>query len=438
MAKQVRKDSKLLFIAHTDNLRGGGELSLIELIKAAKKRGYKPHIVVPGPGEFSRKMDHIRVDCTPIKFFYWGRPYSAIENSTNLTAVKKIADLVTNQNFDCVITNTLMIPWGALAASITDRPHIWITRETLTLHRSHLYDSYEFIEAYSNIVIANSRDNATYLQREIGMKNVKQFYSYVDPQGLRMNSHQLKPRIVNIAAHIRPSKDQFEIVQALGELEKRNQLNIKTVFVGGYSDKDEYFQKIQSSVLQNNLVKKVSFVGFHPRPFELVGPNDIFVRSSKYESLGRTITEAMKLGLICVAADIPSSQEAFELGGGTLYKSGDPENLANVLQRIINEPNNFRGVARQAKKRSLRNLSEKACHQPFFTELEGTINQRNPRRELQYIFPHLVSSLEALKDLEETTAYYKGLAEKRQCDIVNITNSKGWKAVLFARKVLGR
>ena len=429
---------KLLFIAHTDNLRGGGELSLAELIKSAKKKGYKVHVVVPGPGEFAKKMSLNHIDSTPIKYFYWGAPFSATENKENLAAVKKISDLIAKQNFDCVITNTLTIPWGALAAAITNKPHIWITRETLTLHRSHLRDNYRFIEAYSNIIFANSKDNATYLQKEIGMKNVKRFYSYVDPASLRLNSHQIKPRIVNVTAHVRPSKDQFELVQALAELEKKAQLDIEAVFIGSYSDEDEYFQNINNFIHQNNLSKKISFVGFHPKPFELVGPNDIFVRSSKYESLGRTITEAMKLGLICVAADIDSSKEAFQLGGGVLYKSGDAKDLANVLQEIIRAPKNFKETARQAKERALRNLSEEACHKPFFAELEKTINQQNPRPEFRYIFPQFASLLETLEVFEATAARYKKLNKRSRRDIDNIVNSKSWKSVLFVRKLLRR
>jgi len=301
---------KLLFIAHTDNLRGGGELSLVELIKSAKKKGYRVHVVVPGPGEFEEKMDQIGVEATTIKYFYWGRPYSPLESSINLISVRRIAELITQQKIDCVITNTLTIPWGALTASMTDSPHIWITRETLTLHRSHLHDNYDFIGAFSNIVFANSKDNAAYLRNEIGFENVKQFYSYVDPQGLRLNSRLQKPRIVNIAAHVRPSKDQFELVKALAELEKRQQLKLETIFIASYSNEDKYFQEIKSFIAQNNLEKKVTFAGFHPEPFELVGPNDIFVRSSKYESLGRSLTDVKISVLSSSISFVPSASHS--------------------------------------------------------------------------------------------------------------------------------
>src|SRR3990167_3278084 len=287
---------KLLFIAHTDNLRGGVELSLLELIKSAKKRGYKSYVVVPGPGEFAEEIKEIGVDCTSTRYYYWGRPYSASENSVNLIAISKIAQLVDKHKIDCVITNTLMIPWGALAASITDTPHIWITRETLTHHHTHLHDNYDFIEAYSNIVFANSKDNANYLSKEIGMKNVKQFYSYVDISNLQLNARPQKPRIVYIAARIHPDKDQLELAKALSKLERQKQLNIETLFIGSYSEDDEYFQQLKSFIGQNKLDKKVKFVGYSSRPFDLVSSNDIFVRTSKHESLGRAIAEAMKLG----------------------------------------------------------------------------------------------------------------------------------------------
>ncbi len=427
---------RLLFIAHTDNLKGGGELSLVELIKSAKKRGYKPHVVVPGPGEFAEKMSQIGVDRTPIRYYYWGRPYSANENSANLIAIKKIIELIDRKKIDCVVTNTLMIPWGALAASVVNKPHIWITRETLTHHHGHLHDNYDFIEAYSNTVFANSKDNANYLQKEIGMKNVKQFYSHVDVSNLQLNTRQLKPKIVYIAARIHPDKDQLELVKALSILERRRQLNIETVFVASYSEDDEYFQKIKSFIHQNNLDTKVRFVGYSSRPFKLVGSDDIFVRTSKHESLGRAITEAMKLGLVVVAADIPSSVEAFGLGGGNLYKAGDPSDLAKVLNKVISNSEESKRRAMEAREKILKTLSEETSHQPFFEELKKVLGQKNPRPEFRHIHSQFVNITGTLEDREALAAHYKRLAEQRNQAIEDMVNSKGWQAVLFARKIL--
>lgn len=429
---------KLLFIAHTNNLRGGGELSLVELVKSAKKRSYQLYIVVPGPGEFAEKIKQLGVNCTPIKYSYWGRPYSASETISNLIAIHKIAQLITENKIDCVVTNTLMIPWGAIAAAINNIPHIWITREILTHHHSHLHDNYEFIEAYSNLVFANSRDNANYLKNEIGMKNVRQFYSYVDAASLSLNNQQVKPRIVYIAARIHTDKDQAELVKALSILQKRNELELETLLISSYSEDDEYFKELKSLITQNNLDKKVRFVGYNPSPFNLVGPNDIFVRTSKHESLGRAITEAMKLGLIVVAADITSSIEAFELGGGTLYKAGSPEDLANVLSKVTKNHQQFKQKAISAQKRALKNLSEEAVHQPFFIEIKRIFGQRNPRSELKYVYPQFVSIMKTLEEREALVTHYKKLAERRNHDIEQIVNSKAWKTVLFARKILRR
>ncbi|OGL36535.1 hypothetical protein A3F38_00115 [Candidatus Saccharibacteria bacterium RIFCSPHIGHO2_12_FULL_48_21] len=433
-----KKVITILFVAHTDNLRGGGELSLVELIKSAKSRGYKLHVIAPGPGEFIEKIEEVGAKCTPIRYYYWGRAYSAKESAANLVAFKKITELIKECKIDCVITNTLMIPWGALAAAVTNKPHIWITREKLTHHHSHLHENYDFIEAYSNLVFANSKDNANYLQKQIGMKNVRQFYSFVDALDLRLNSEQSKPRIVYIAARIHPDKDQFELIKALKILQNRNQLETETLLIGGYKEEDEYFQEISSFAKKNNLAEKIEFVGYNPNPFELVGPNDIFVRTSKHESLGRAITEAMKLGLVVVAADTTSSVEAFELGGGNLYKSGDPEDLAKVLSKVIKHRKEFKQHAIRAKEKALKTLSEEVAHQPFFEELEKILGQQNPRRELRHIYKQIATIPEILEDSEATITHYKELAERRKQAIADITNSRGWKTVLFARKVFRR
>lgn len=285
--KQPTLKPKILFIAHTNNLKGGGELSVIELIKSAKQRGYEPYVVIPGEGDFAAAMSQMKIEYIISQYFYWGRPYSAAEAAANFTAIQSICKAITEHQINCVVTNTLMIPWGALAAAITDKPHIWITREKLNQHRKHLFENYDFIEKYSNLIFANSKDNTDYLKTEVGLKNVKQFYSYVDDRLIRLSHDYQQPRIINLSALIQPSKDQLGLVEALAELKKRGQLSLKTVFIGGYLKDDEYFKEVKALIDKNDLSNMVSFVGFHSEPFKLIGPNDIFVRSSKYESLGQ-------------------------------------------------------------------------------------------------------------------------------------------------------
>lgn len=434
MANKSRK--QLLFITHTDNLRGGAELSLIELIKAAMQRGFEVSVVVPSLGSYSEELEKIGVNCTPIKYYYWGRPYSATESQANLTAIRAIADLIVQQKVDCVITNTLVIPWGALAAAMTDVTHVWISRELLTLHHQHLSEYYDFVKDYSNLVIANSKSNADHIRKIASIKDVKQFYSYVDAKNLHLNKNT-KPKIINVAARVHPDKNQFELIKAAKILKSQNLLTTKVVIIGDFEVKDEYYQRLIKFVKDNNMQQDIIFTGFTKNPIKYIGENDIFVRTSKHESLGRTITEAMKLGLICVAADIPDSKEAFRLGGGNLYKSGDAAELASLISKIIGKIKVYKARALKAQKKALINLAEDPSHKPFFDALSKIISQPNPQRSLRHILPQL--DIEKIIEYhEEKARLYKELADRRHRDIETITNSKAWKVATTLQGISAR
>lgn len=426
---------KLLFIAHTDNLRGGGELSVLELMADAKKQGHLVYGVVPGPGDFASRLRELGIEFSAFKYSYWGKPTNGTEAGQNLNAVQLIADIVRTQKIDCIVTNTLMIPWGALAAAITNTPHIWISRELLTLHHGHLKEYYDFIGSFSNVVMANSKSNADYIRRVGGLENVGQFYSYVDSDKLKLGGPESKPRVVCIAARIHPDKNQLELVKALAQMKKQAKLSHKTLLFGAYKETDAYFRLIKKFIADNKLENEIEFPGFIADPFSIVGPGDVFVRTSKHESLGRAITEAMKLGLITIAADIPDSKEAFELGGGVVYKSDDPAELAAVLETVFGDYDKYKKEAKQVQHKVLKNLTMKYCHKPFMEELTRCAGLPNPRMELRHVADFIKGlSLAAAMHLKEVESLRQTI-EKKQQTIDQIVNSKGWRMVESIRKI---
>lgn len=435
--KNVKSTKRLLFISHTNNLKGGGELSLLELLKAAKRKGFDIHVIVPGEGEFVNRLRDLGVKCTPIDYYYWGRPNSLEENKANLTAINKIAQIAAREHSDCIVTNTLMIPWGAIAASIVSVPHVWVAREFLVNHHSHLHEQYDFVSSFSNLVIANSRNNADYMRKIPGLENTKQFYSYVDIQNIKLNSDLKTAKVVCIG-RIHPDKNQSEIIEAIAYLKTNKKPFPKVVLIGDYQKDDAYYTKLTNLIKQNQLYKEVTFTNFKSNPYEFVGQEDILIQPSKSESLGRTITEAMKLGLICVGANIPGTREAFELGGGMLYEPGDVSKLGEIISAIHKDPEYYKKQAKVYQAKALKNLSEETCHSPFFREISEVYNLPNPRKEIGFIGPTF-SGVERLLEIYENRAnHYEQKSTKYKKDLENIVNSRSWKIILSLRKILRR
>jgi glycosyltransferase involved in cell wall biosynthesis len=434
--KNISSGKNILFVSHSEHLQGGAELSLLELLKSAKKRGYNPYLVVPREGEFSERIIPLEIKYLAVNYFRWGSATTVdLEKMTDLKATAAISRWIYDNGIDCVVSNTLMVPWGALAAAMADVPHVWIAREFFAHHRAYLQDHYDYVAAFSNTVIANSRSNADFLRQIAGIKNVKHFYSYVDVKEVSLSSKKGQPKIVSIGT-IHPDKNQLELLRSLAELKKQKKFsNVDITFFGHYRN-DDYFGELNSFVENNGLLNSVTFAGFTENPYGQIKHNDILVQPSKHESLGRTVTEAMKLGLICVGADASGTAEAIALGGGIIYKSGDHKGLAKTLSAILDQPERYKKEAVSAQLKAKKNLSEARSHQPFFNALKKAIGQPNPRRELRHLMPQLEKPLlseNKVRELEAKVKHYQQVAERRKEDLNSIVNSKAWRAAIALR-----
>jgi glycosyltransferase involved in cell wall biosynthesis len=432
------KKMNLLFVAPTHALGGGGEISHYEIILAAKARGHRVHVILPARGDFAKKLKKSAIGSTVIRYRWWSPQAGSGDALDNLWAVSRIAKIARDLKAECIITNSLNIPWAALAAAATDLPHVWITREGTIDRFKYLDERYDFIKSYGNLILANSKTNAEFTKSKTGLANVSYFYPYVETKKIKLNRKITTTRLVMVG-NIMPDKNQLEFIKALVILHKQGKHNIPALLIGGTFDRDKkYLEKIQKTIKDNKLQESVSLMGFHPNPYSLIGPNDIFVQASANESFGRTTVEAMKLGLILVAADIPTTKETVSHGGAVLYKSGEPRDLAAKLAAVLDNLDASQKNAKAAQAKTLKNLSEEASHDPFFTNIAKIIGKPNPRREFRHLLYQLNDLKEIAKGREKKMQQMQAAIDRRDKRIEDILNSKAYKTALGLRKILGR
>lgn len=89
--------------------------------------------------------------------------------------------------------------------------------------------------------------------------------------------------------------------------------------------------------LRLGLDDRVSFTGFHPRPYELMPQADVLVLSSEREGLGNVVVEAMFCGLGIAATDCGQGVRDLLMDGryGTIASGRDPTSLANAMEREL-------------------------------------------------------------------------------------------------------
>jgi glycosyltransferase involved in cell wall biosynthesis len=191
-------------------------------------------------------------------------------------------------------------------------------------------------------IIAVSHGVADDLSRATGVSrnNVNVIYNPILTDSLLMMSKEAidepwfnkdeHPMLLS-AGRLNDSKDYVTLLKAF---ELLNQRVSSTLIVLGDGEQRQYLRKL---VLDMHLGERVLFPGFVSNPYKFMSAADVFVLSSKRESFGNVIVEAMACGCQIVSTDCPyGPSEILESGKwGTLVPVGDYRKLSHVLYDAV-------------------------------------------------------------------------------------------------------
>jgi glycosyltransferase involved in cell wall biosynthesis len=113
--------------------------------------------------------------------------------------------------------------------------------------------------------------------------------------------------------------------------------NIKIILVGGYrTHEPQVYNEVMDIIEQNGLSLKVSIFKTRDDIFNLYNIFDLYVMPSTVEGFGLALTEAMSMGKIVIASDIPPFKEIIEDGkNGFLFKSKNFKDLKNKIENVM-------------------------------------------------------------------------------------------------------
>jgi len=87
------------------------------------------------------------------------------------------------------------------------------------------------------------------------------------------------------------------------------------------------------------LSERVSFLGFWPDSREVLAASDVIVCSSRFESLGMVVIEAMAMGRVVVSTRVGGPSETVIDGQtGYLVKAGGSAAFADRVLMLLNNP----------------------------------------------------------------------------------------------------
>jgi glycosyltransferase involved in cell wall biosynthesis len=146
--------------------------------------------------------------------------------------------------------------------------------------------------------------------------------------------------VIGTLSRIHRAKNIEQIVEALAMLHRRG-VDAELRIVGeSLTDADQAYKKqLEEQVSARDLAQSVRFVGFKEDIWPILADLDVFVSTSRNESFGRSVVEAMGMALPVVVTPVGGLAENVRDGETGLWtRLDDPAHLADILARLAGSP----------------------------------------------------------------------------------------------------
>jgi glycosyltransferase involved in cell wall biosynthesis len=357
---------KILYFGHQNEI-GGGEKSLLQLIKNLNRKEYEPIVAVSSDGRFLREIKKMK-----LKYFNLGMKESFIHKTASEISTENIFSrihslffiilysfrlrkILKTNNIDLIHSNTLK---AALIVSIgkigINVKHVYHDRTfTYNIANKIIYKFSDKIIVISDFVKKKYKNKRGKLNRVYNGAEIKNHLHTVGHNFLReellLDNNTI---IVGLVGRITPWKGHSIFIEsALKLLEKKGEYHF--IIVGDDSIekvegfKSEIFEKVKSSGYSNNF----SFLGFREDIINVMNCLDIVVVPSiEPEPFGRVVVEALGLGKFIVASNIGGIPELIDdKKTGFLFEPGNCNKLVDIINDIKFNFTHYQYVPSNAK-----------------------------------------------------------------------------------------
>ena len=168
----------------------------------------------------------------------------------------------------------------------------------------------------------------------ISHKNIRTRHKSVE------NKKSNKLRITCLAP-ARPFKGYNVLIKALDELWDSGKCNFMLKMFNTVPDERKYLKVVENGFTQSDLP-------------EIMSNTDVLVATSIwYETFGFTVLEALSFGIPVIVSDHVGAKDIVG-NAGIIVKAGDISELKNVIEALINDPDNLSKLKDNAKKKEVK------------------------------------------------------------------------------------
>lgn len=348
----------ILFISPTGTLDNGAEISIVNLMKFLVDEGYRvlnvfPDYKVPSQEEYRTALQNAGIETYGLTAVKWwwedapgGSPGNHFMRVTSYNKnIKDIRNIIVDNKVDLVISNTVNVFQGALAAAFENVKHFWLIHEFPEGEFGYYKEKMDFIDKFSDDIFAVTGALTEDLEKYFPNRKIYSFapYTQMDPKEEIKTDSNFHNRIISVG-RLTQRKNQLELIKAFQLL---NLEGTELVFLGAW---DEDYKQICDDYIAEHHLKSISFLGHVDDPWSMITDKDLAVFPSSMETFGLVYVESVLNGIPTILSDNAGHRSAFEYMNeqGHIYHLGDLEALTRIISDTLAQFNKEKREAVQA------------------------------------------------------------------------------------------
>ena len=369
----------ILFISPTGDFGNGAERSAHKLMSYLVGEGYAVFNAYPAffpsiESAYRDAMQQAGVEPMRVDGLRWwpdapiGDATLVADSPADVRTVAELTKIIRENNIDTVITNTVNIYHGAVAARAARVKHIWLIHEFPQKEFAYYQNKVSFIAQASDAVLSVAGALNAHLSELFSPYRVGSFLPCVEYAEASLPvTATSKHRLVCIGL-VTENKNQRELLKAYALLPAALRDDLELIFIGDHSG--QYKDACDDYIERMNL-QGVSFLGFLEHPWTQVGPKDIVVLPSKSETFGCVFAEAAMNGTPVIASSCSGHISSHEIFGiGSIYPLGDVCALSRTIERDICDFEQVKRLALAAAPGARAAFCAKNAYAEIVTEIE--------------------------------------------------------------------
>lgn len=341
---------------------GGAQQVCYDIVTSFKKDKYTVDVACAPGGELVNRLRGQGIVVHRIDSLK--RDISLLNDLRALFALYRLAKRRRYSIVHCHSTKAGLV--GRLAARLAQVPvilftaHGWAFSEGRAYWERWLLAQAERLAAKvtTKIICVSEHDRKLALRFKVAHQDqLIVIHNGIDPQpflradGGRVRQHLglREAPVLSFAGRLARQKDPLTLLRAIQNISRG-----KLILAG-----DGPLQsQVERFIRQNGLTSQVILVGARTDIPDILAASDVFVLSSRWEGLPLVIIEAMVAGLPVVASRVGGVPELVEDGvTGFLVPPGNPEALAEALQRLFEDKELCRRMGEAGREKALRSFT---------------------------------------------------------------------------------